>query len=111
MAGGVIVNIEQIVTWVLLAVTLVSVLLMRFDLLSMEHRIARIQFKVGDAIRCPVCGHPVITGHFNEGEPYTCLECGEQFIWRLKDGCYQLELALTKKRAPSAIKKEDKKPC
>ena len=56
----------------------------------MEYRMAELLLRVGNAARCPACGHPVIVGAFHDGDSYVCLDCGEHFTWTLDDGRYVL---------------------
>ena len=39
---------------------------------------------------CPECDHPAVGASFCEETPYTCPQCGEEFIWKLKNGRYFL---------------------
>ena len=43
-----------------------------------------------DTTRCPDCDHPAVGASFCEETPYTCPQCGEKFIWKLKNGRYIL---------------------
>jgi predicted RNA-binding Zn-ribbon protein involved in translation (DUF1610 family) len=44
-----------------------------------------------DTTRCPDCDHPATGASFCEETPYTCPQCGEKFIWKLKRGRYILD--------------------
>jgi predicted RNA-binding Zn-ribbon protein involved in translation (DUF1610 family) len=75
--------------WLLFGIIYLGVAILRMDkrlrnlaiLLSHYHK---------DTTRCPECDHPAIGASFCEETTYFCPQCGEKFIWKLKNGRYIL---------------------
>jgi DNA-directed RNA polymerase subunit RPC12/RpoP len=67
--------------------------LLKSGLKMIHARLSCIEAKLRDALRCPVCGHVVISAPFNDGEKYECPECGEILRWKLTPDGYVLEQA------------------
>lgn len=72
----------------------IAVMFLVFSVFHLDSRIRQIAtlltHYLKDTTRCPDCDHPAVGASFCEETPYTCPQCGEEFIWKLKNGRYFL---------------------
>jgi len=75
--------------WVVIGIVYLGLAILRIDWSIRQIAILLAHYHK-DTTRCPECDHPAIGASFCEETPYTCPQCGLEFIWKLKSGRYIL---------------------